>query len=132
MNARRPVSCALLLVAALCAPLAAAQTLLDFDLWMQQIDRHSQSVLRNIDRRDSAAGVLDARQLQDLYQRMENFYQGRGDADDAVLASYVGKDHARELVQALEDRHFERASREAIAIARDCNHCHTQFKPMRN
>ena len=110
---------------------AVAQSVLEFDLWMQRIDRHSQSVLRNITRHDADAAQADARALAHLYQQMEHFYERRDDAADAVLASYVGKDHAEAVELALAHGEFEQAFQQASDLARDCNNCHLQFKPLR-
>lgn len=97
---RVPVRLGLLFAAALVVLPARAQSVLEFDRWMQQIDRHSQDVLRHIQRRDDAAALADARELAALYRRMEDFYQQRGHADDAVLASFVGRDQAEQAASA--------------------------------
>jgi cytochrome c556 len=111
---------------------AGAASVLEFDRWMQQIDRHSQSILRAIAAQNRDQASADAQALADLYRRMEQFYEQRGGADDAVLASYVGRDHADSALQALGQDDFTRAAAEAAQLARDCRSCHLQFKPIRN
>jgi hypothetical protein len=128
---RVPVRLGLLFAAALVVLPARAQSVLEFDRWMQQIDRHSQDVLRHIQRRDDAAALADARELAALYRRMEDFYQQRGHADDAVLASFVGRDQAEQAASALASRRYDEAYAQASALARDCRNCHIQYKPMR-
>lgn len=122
----------LVLVIALSVAPAYAQSVLEFDRWMQQIDHHSQDVLRHIARQDAEAALADARELAVLYRRMEDFYAARGHSDDAVLASFVGRDQAEAAARALERREFDVAFQEASALSRDCRNCHIQYKPMRN
>ncbi len=111
---------------------AQGESVLEFDRWMQQIDRHSQDVLRHLQRGEDAAALEDARALAELYRRMEEFYERRGHADDAVLASFVGRDQAEQAARALEAQRHDEAYAQASALARDCRNCHIQYKPMRD
>jgi hypothetical protein len=127
---------ALLLVGGLLAGLlstgaARAASILEFDLWMQRIDRHSQDVLRHLARQEAPAALVDARELAALYRSMEGFYAERGHADDAELAAFVGRDHAESAVQAIQRGALKEAADEASALARECRDCHIRFKPIR-
>ena len=107
-----------------------ADSILEFDIWMQQIDARSQSVLRNLARRDADASAADAREIGRLYKLMEDFYERRGDSYDAALASYVGRGWADDVVQSVGNKDFEKAANAAAEIARDCRNCHIRFKPI--
>ena len=124
-----------ILVLGLCASLGAggavAQTSLDFDVWMQKIDRHSQSILLHLKRQDASAAVADARELERLYRLMERFYEARGDVDDTVLASYDGRERAAAVVKQVEQGDYTSAFESAAGIARDCRNCHDRFKPLK-
>ena len=129
-SATRRIAIALLVL--LPALQAGAASVLEFDRWMQQIDRHSQSILRAIAAQNRAQAASDAQALAELYHRMEQFYEQRGGAEDAVLASYVGRDHADSALRALDQDDFTRAEAEAAQLARDCRSCHLKFKPIPN
>jgi hypothetical protein len=116
--------------ALLTANLGAAQSVLDFDKWMQDIDKRSQSVLRNIAQKDAVATMDDAREIARLYRLMEDFYEGKGDSDDAVMASYDGRVLADSVVKAVTGNDFEQAFAAAAGIARDCRECHVRYKPL--
>lgn len=109
---------------------AYAQSILQFDRWMQRIDRRSQSVQRHISAQDAAAAVVDARELGELYGLMEDYFTRRGDSADAVRISREGASLAADVVKAIEDNDFPTASRSAISIAQACRDCHFQYKPL--
>lgn len=110
---------------------AHAQSILEFDVWMQHIDRRSQSILRNITARNAPASVEDARELERLYRLMERFYENLGDSEDAVIASYEGKERAARAQQAIGRGDYAAAWDDALWIARDCQNCHLKYKPIR-
>jgi len=86
---------AVLALALSCA--ATAQSVFDFDDWMQRIDEQSQDLQRHIEKRDGAAATLSARDLEQLYGLMEQFFEKRGDAADAVRWSREGREFAQRL-----------------------------------
>ena len=132
MGIRMPRSIGALALLLLGISVARGEGVLEFDIWMQQIDHRSQDVLRHIQRDDRAAALADARELAKLYRKMEDFYEQRGRSDDAVLASFVGRDEAEQAAYALEKGRLDEAFRQASAISRDCRNCHIQYKPMHN
>lgn len=123
---------ALALIALLALPgMAAATTVLEFDVWMQRIDRHSQSIFGHLARGDRAASVADARELERLYRLMERYYEGEDDTEDAVISSYEGRERAAGAALAAERGDFAGAREAALWIAHDCQNCHLKFKPIR-
>lgn len=110
----------------------AAQTVLEFDIWMQLIDRRSQSIFGHLARGDRVASTEDARELERLYRLMERYYEGVDGAEDAVISSYEGRERAAQAATAAEQGDFERARESVLWIARDCQNCHLKFKPIRN
>ncbi len=123
---------AVLAAAVLCAAVGTgyAQSILQFDRWMQRIDRRSQSVQRHIDAQDAAAALADARELGELYGLMEDYFQRRGESADAVRISREGASLAADVIRAIEGNDLPAASRSAISIARACRDCHFQYKPL--
>lgn len=110
--------------------MAVAQSVLDFDEWMQRIDRRSQSVQRNLAAGDGNAAVADAREIGELYGSMEAYFSRRGNADNAVKLSREGRDLAATVVSSVAAKDFAAASKAAVSIARACRSCHSEYKPL--
>lgn len=117
--------------ASLLAQATSAGSILEFDVWMQKIDRHSQTILTHLKRHDAPAAVADAKALEHLYHLMERFYEARGEHDDPLLLSYDGRTRAAAVVTQVEQGDFDSAFESAVGIARDCRACHDRFKPLR-
>ena len=109
---------------------AGAQSVWDFDDWMQDIDDGSQDLQRRIEKRDADSAQESARELADLYARMEQFFAKRGNAADAVRWSREGRDFATQAVADLQAGRFAAARRNALGIAHGCRDCHYQYKPL--
>ena len=129
MSISRRISEALVAFALL-QPIVCAQSVLDFDEWMQKIDRRSQSVQRNLTRKDVNAATADAREIGELYGSMETYFTRRGDAANAVKLSREGRDLAAAVVESVAANDFAAASQAAVGIARACRTCHLEYKPL--
>lgn len=117
--------------ASLLAQATSPGAILEFDIWMQKIDRHSQSILTHLQGRNGPAAVADARELERLYLLMERFYEARGEHDDPLLLSYDGRQRAASAAALVARGDFDAAFESAVGIARDCRACHDRFKPLR-
>jgi hypothetical protein len=109
---------------------AFGQSVLDFDEWMQRIDRRSQSVQRNLAAGEANAASADAREIGELYGSMENYFSRRGNADNAVKLSREGKELAATVISSVAAKDFASASKAAVSIARGCRGCHSEYKPL--
>lgn len=118
--------------ASLLAQASSTSSILEFDIWMQKIDRHSQTILTHLKRQNVPAAVADAKELERLYRLMERFYEARGEHDDPLLLSYDGRARAAAVVTQVEQGDFDSAFESAVGIARDCRACHDRFKPLRS
>jgi hypothetical protein len=118
------------IVAALTTEVACAQSVLEFDKWMQRIDRRSQSVQRNLALKDASAAVADAREIGELYKLMEGYFLRKGSADSAVTLSREGEELAATVVRSLQGNDFKAASQAAVSIAKACRTCHFDYKPL--
>jgi hypothetical protein len=119
-----------LLAIALVREIAVAQSVLEFDEWMQRIDRRSQSVQRNLARQDASAATVDAREIADLYGSMEAYFTRRGGAATAVKLSQEGKELANTVVSSVAGSNFAAATQAAQTLAKACRTCHAQYKPL--
>ena len=108
----------------------AAQSIFDFDDWMQRIEDGSLDLQRHIVARDPQSASGAARQIEELYGLMEEFFEKRGNAEDAVRWSREGREFAVKAQADLAARRFVSAKRNALAIAHGCRDCHFNYKPL--
>jgi len=118
-----------LALVATAASVARAASVLDFDVWMRAIDKHSVEVQRSIDARRIDAAVADAQELARLYGLMEAYFADEGHFSDAVEMSRSGRTLASAIPAALAAQDFDKASRAAVDLAHACNDCHDVHKP---
>ena len=108
---------------------ARAASVLDFDVWMRAIDKHSVDVQKNIDARKPEAAVADAQELARLYGLMETYFVDDGRAADAVEMSRTGKAFAAAIAPALAAKDYDAAAKAALDLSHACNDCHDVHKP---
>ena len=129
MNTRWRSVAALVLGGVLSAS-AVAQSIFDFDDWMQRIEDGSLDLQRHIAARDPKAASGAAREMEELYGLMEKFFEKRGSADDAVRWSREGREFANRAQADIAAGRFVSARRNALAIAHGCRDCHFNYKPL--
>jgi hypothetical protein len=109
---------------------ATSQSVLEFDAWMQKIDRRTQSVQRNLAQRNTVAALADARELGQLYELMEGYFTRRGDAADGAKLATDGGAFIHALVESLQCNDVDAAARSAGSVTRACRECHIKYKPL--
>jgi len=109
---------------------AVAQSIFDFDDWMQRIDDGSQDLQRHIDARRREAAADAAREIEQLYAQMEKYFEKRADSTDAVRISREGRALATLVQKDLAGQRFTAAKTKAIQIAHGCRGCHINYKPL--
>jgi hypothetical protein len=112
------------------SPLLLAQSVFDFDDWMQRIDDGNQDLQRHIAARDRAGAVAQAIELEELYGLMEKFFAARGDTGTALRLSRAGRAQAAAAVRHLNAQQFSAARERALEIAHGCRGCHSEYKPL--
>ncbi len=120
---------ALVMLAAGAITAARAASVLDFDVWMRAIDRHSVDVQKNIEARRPDAAISDAQELARLYGLMAQYFVDDGHAADAVEMSRAGKALADAIAPAVAAQHYEAAASAALELSHACNDCHDVHKP---
>ena len=120
---------ALVTLAAAAVTAARAASVLDFDVWMRAIDKHSVDVQKNLDARKTDAAVADAQELARLYGLMEAYFIDDGHAADAVQMSHTGKALADAIAPAVAAKDYDAASKAALELSHACNDCHDVHKP---
>ncbi len=124
-----PAAVLVITLAAIVATAARAASVLDFDVWMRSIDKHSVDVQKNLDARRPEAAVADAQELSRLYGLMTQYFVDDGHAADAVEFSRSGKALADAIPPAISAGDFEAASQAALELSHACNDCHDVHKP---
>jgi hypothetical protein len=108
---------------------ARAASVLDFDVWMRSIDKHSVEVQKNIEARKPEAAVADAQELSRLYGLMQAYFVDDGHAADAMELSRSGKALADAIAPALAAKDYDAAAKAALDLSHACNDCHDVHKP---
>jgi hypothetical protein len=106
----------------------AAHSVFDFDDWMQRIDDGNQDLQRHIAARDRDGALAQARELEELYGLLEQFFADRGDTGTALRLSREGR--AAAAVRHLDAKQFSAARARALEIAHGCRGCHIEYKPL--
>lgn len=107
-----------------------AASILDFDNWMQRIEKRALSMQRNMKRGNGAAGAADAREIEELYRLMQAWFEQAGNAEEAVQISRRGREFAALLATRSAAGQFEDARETVRSLMRDCQTCHREYKPL--
>lgn len=118
------------LVLVLGAPWARAASLLQFDVWMRDVDRRTVSVQRAINARQIDAAKADARELERLYGLMAEYFVHDYPAADAVQMSQDGRLLAALIPGAIDREAYDEAIEAARTLSKTCNDCHDPYKPL--
>jgi len=105
----------------------AADGDLDMDL-MQTIEDTNKSMASNIATQNAPGSTADAKELQELFGKVEAHFVNKGDAADAVDLSRKSKDLAGSIIKSVADKDFSTASDSATTLSRTCRTCHTFYK----
>lgn len=105
----------------------SAQAELDMDL-MQAIEDTNKSLASNIAMKDLKASTSDAKELEQMFLKVETFFVEKGDAPDAVDLARKSKDLSLEIVKSVTAQDFDKATDAATTISRNCRTCHTFYK----
>ena len=116
-----------LLLAASAGIAISAQSALDDDL-MQNIEDSTKSLTSNIALKDIKGGSVDAKELAEMFAKVEVFYQQKGDASEAVDLSRKSRELSVEVGKDLVGRNFDHANELATSLSKTCKTCHSIYK----
>ena len=119
----------LVAAAAAAATVARAASVLDFDVWMRAIDKHSVDVQKNLTAGKPEAATVDAQELARLYGLMTDWFVADGHSPDAVEMSRTGKAFADAIAPAIAAKDYDAATKAAVELSHACNDCHDVHKP---
>ncbi len=118
------IATALLTLATVALP---AEDELDIDL-MQSIEDTNRSLASNIAVKAGPPAVADAHALNEMFGHVEDFYQRKGDAPDAVELARKSRALAQRIQAQLAAPDFEAATDTATQLSRTCKTCHSFYK----
>jgi hypothetical protein len=114
-------------MAAIAGVVRAADGELDMDL-MQTIEDTNKSMASNIATQNAQGSTADAKELQELFGKVENHFVAKGGADDAVDLSRKSKELAGAIIKSVAAKDYSTASDSATTLSRTCRTCHTFYK----
>jgi hypothetical protein len=123
--ARRPA----LALALACALLGAvrADEDLDEDL-MQSIEDTTKSLSSNLSMHDGPASTSDARDLRDMFAKVQVYFEQRGNAADAVDLARKSRDLSLAIAQSVSSEDYDTALDTSTTLSRACKSCHRAYK----
>lgn len=106
---------------------SSAQNELDPDL-MLAIEDANKSLASNVAIKDVKGSVANARELDEMFSKVEVFFVEKGEAHDAIDLSRKSRALSQGIVKSVESGDFEAATNAATDLSRTCRTCHTFYK----
>jgi hypothetical protein len=111
-------------VATLLAAGAMAQSESDFQSWMKMMGPSVQGLNKDIAAKDGGAVAADTQKLQGMFKQVEDFWQKRGGADDAVGFAKKAQAATGAVAAAAAAGNFDMAAAEVKNVQANCGGCH--------
>jgi hypothetical protein len=112
---------------ALTTAIGAVDEDMDEDL-MQSIEDTNKSLSSDLALKDDKAVTSDARDLAQMFTKVEVYFQHRGNADDAVDLARKSEELTGEILKSVAADDFDRAMNTSTALSRTCKTCHRSYK----
>jgi soluble cytochrome b562 len=110
---------------------AHAQSLFDFDVWMEKIEKRSLSLQRALEAGDVGAAGAHGAEMRDLYAKMEQYFIAKGIDHGAVVLAREGIAQLDQVTRSARRGDLDSALAAARTVARACRDCHLKYKPLR-
>jgi soluble cytochrome b562 len=117
----------MLALLAAAAGAGSADTELDTDL-MQTIEDTNKSLSSNISVKDARAAASDAKELTEMFAKVEDHFTRKGGAGDAVDLAKKSRRLSSDIATFVAAGNFESATDSATTLSRTCRTCHTFYK----
>ncbi len=123
----RKILVTFLALSLLSASVTANETELDTDL-MQSIEDTNKSLSSNIALKDAKAAVSDSKELNEMFGKVQTYFEQKGGADDAVDLAKKSRTLTESIVSSVGHSDFDTATESATTLSRTCRTCHTFYK----
>jgi len=100
---------------------------LDTDL-MQSIEDTNKSLSSNIALKDATAAVSDSKELNEMFSKVQTYFEQKGGAGDAVDLAKKSRGLTDTIQTAVAHNDFDTATDSATTLSRTCRTCHTFYK----
>ena|SRR5438067_11640520 len=118
---------AFVLLAAMAGTVNSAEESLSTDL-MQAIDDTNKSMASNIALKAAKGASDDAKELTEMFAKVEAFYVAKGDAADAVDLARKSRELSAQILRSVASSDYASATDSATNLSRTCKTCHNFYK----
>lgn len=105
----------------------AAQVTIDED-YMQIMEDRQKSLSKNIGVQNIKGAIEDVKELEDMFGEVEEYYVGKGNAQDAVDWSKESRNLSIAIEKYVLEKDFDNATISATTLAKTCKSCHRIYK----
>ena len=105
----------------------SAETEMDTD-WMRAIEDANKALSSDIALKNTKGAVADAKELEDMFVKVEGFFTAKAEAHEAVELSKKSVELTREIAKSVNAGDFDTATNSATTLSRNCRSCHTFYK----
>lgn len=124
MSKRILAWCVLLLTA---GAALAADSEMDTD-WMRAIEDANKALSSDIALKNTKGALADTKELEDMFVKVEGYFNAKGEAHEAVDLSQKSLTLTREIAKSVTAGDFDSATGSATTLSRTCRSCHTFYK----
>jgi hypothetical protein len=96
--------------------------------YMQVMEDRQKSLTSNIALQNATAALGDAKSLEDSFGEVEQYYDHKGNATDAVNWSKESRDLVASIRKFVSTKDFDSASQTSAVLAKNCKSCHRVYK----
>jgi len=115
------------LVAAMAGSVRSAEDELSTEL-MQTIEDTNKSLASNIALKASKGASSDAKELTEMFTKVEAFYVNKGNAPDAVDLAKKSRELSAQILRSIASNDYASATDSATTLSRTCKTCHNFYK----
>ena len=98
------------------------------DELMQTIKETNENLSSNIAQQNAQGSAENAKELRELFGKVETHFVSKGGADNAVDLARKSETFAEDIVKAVAASQFDAAADTATNLSRACRTCHTFYK----
>jgi cytochrome c556 len=112
---------------ALAGGVRCADEAMDEDL-MQSIEDTNKSLSSNLAVKDDRGSKEDAKELIDMFSKVEGYFAAKGNATDAVDLARKSKQLTLDIINSVSAEDFDTAMNASTTLSRACKTCHRSYK----
>ena len=95
---------------------------------MQVMDDRNKSLSSNLAQINAKGALEDAKQLEEMFVEVEDYFAHKSNANDAVDWSKQSRELASTITKYVASNVFDHASESAATLSKTCKTCHRIYK----